>query len=184
MAFAEVVSRLASDEEDQRRRVSGSDGSMRQCHRRRASGITASSTSAARPDRKLATCQPVRLAALKTAPPVEKSSAAATSRSRLRTGDSKNHGSTPVRRKAIAAWGPSSFFTRSLRASISRSIARRCAEILRWRASDGRRPLMEFGKQLRLYHLGSHIQRPSMYQELGSLLDLVQVTGEPYCIHD
>ena len=61
---------------------------MRQFQPRRAAGSAASSTIAASPERKLATCQPVSVAALTAAPPVEKSSAAATICSRLRTGDS------------------------------------------------------------------------------------------------
>src|ERR1035437_10110628 len=62
---------------------------MRQCPRRRAFGKAASSTTTATAERKLATCQPVKLDALMAAPPVEKSRPAATRSNRLRTGDSK-----------------------------------------------------------------------------------------------
>src|ERR1039458_2835181 len=60
---------------------------MRQDHPRRASGTTSSNAAAATADRKLATCHPVKLAALMAAPPVENRTAAATSSKRLRNGE-------------------------------------------------------------------------------------------------
>ena len=62
-------------------------GAIRQLQPRRAWGSAASRTSAATPERKQATCQPVRVADLMAAPPVENRIAAATSSSRLRIGE-------------------------------------------------------------------------------------------------
>src|SRR5579871_1364621 len=59
---------------------------MRHDQPRRVSGKTANSTTAATSDRKLATCQPVNVAALMAAPPVENKKAAAASCRRWRTG--------------------------------------------------------------------------------------------------
>ena len=53
---------------------------------RRAAGTIARTASAAIPDRKLATCHPVRAQALIAAPPVEKSAAAARISRRERAG--------------------------------------------------------------------------------------------------
>src|SRR5579863_1139700 len=59
---------------------------MRHDHPRRASGSTRNRTAAATPDRKLATCQPVNVADLMAAPPVENRNAAVNRRIPLRTG--------------------------------------------------------------------------------------------------
>jgi hypothetical protein len=65
---------------------------MRHLHPRRASGSAASRNSAATPERKLATCHAVNVAALIAAPPVENSKAAAANNNRLRTGEDSIRG--------------------------------------------------------------------------------------------
>ena len=87
MAFAEVVSRFAIAKATDVAAYAAATGAIRQLHPRRAWGNAASRTSAATPARKQATCQPVRVAALMAAPPVENRIAAATSSSRLRIGE-------------------------------------------------------------------------------------------------
>src|ERR1700742_4871204 len=87
MALADVVSRLASTKSTNVAAYASAIGAMLHVHPRRVLGIAASNTIAATSERKLATCQPVRDAALKTAPPVEKSSAAKANNRRWRTGE-------------------------------------------------------------------------------------------------
>ena len=87
IALAAVVMRLASTKKIMVAAYAAATGTMDHVQRRRASGSTATSTSAAIPERKLATCQALSVMALMAAPPVENSRAALTSRSRLRTGE-------------------------------------------------------------------------------------------------
>src|SRR4051794_31353910 len=87
MALAAVVSRLAITNVSRVAAYAAAAGAMRHDHPRRASGIAASRTAAAIPERKPATCHAVSVTALMAAPPVENSTAAVTSRSRLRRGE-------------------------------------------------------------------------------------------------
>src|SRR5690348_3057500 len=87
MALAEVVRRFASTKVMRVAAYAAATGTIRHDHARRASGSTASNTAAATPERKQATCQPVRVAALMAAPPVEKRRAAVNRSRRLRRGD-------------------------------------------------------------------------------------------------
>src|SRR5690242_18000940 len=86
MAWAAVVSFVARTNRITVAAYAHEAGAMRQDHPRRAAGRTARSATAATPDLKLATCHSVRVAILIAAPPVENSSAAPTSSSRLRAG--------------------------------------------------------------------------------------------------
>src|ERR1039458_6118684 len=100
MAFAEVVSRFAIANAIDVAAYAAATGAIRQFQPRRAPGSTASRTTAATPARKQATCQPVRVAALMAAPPVENRIAAATSSSRLRSGETLRWaGAAPARTK-------------------------------------------------------------------------------------
>src|SRR5581483_9804644 len=87
MAFAEVVRRFASTNSTSVAAYAPAGGAIRHVHPRRACGSAISRNTAAAPERKLATCQAVSVAALIAAPPVENSNAAAASSSRFRTGE-------------------------------------------------------------------------------------------------
>src|SRR5688572_7598087 len=84
MALAEVVSLFAATNDTMVPAYAADTGNTCHDHPRRAAGRRRSTTSAATPERKLATCQLVSAVALIAAPPVEKSSAAPRISRRLR----------------------------------------------------------------------------------------------------
>src|SRR5579872_2040428 len=92
MALAEVVRRFASTNSTSVAAYANAGGTIRQDQPRRASGSATNKNTAATPERKLATCQAVSVAALMAAPPVENSSAAAASSRRLRTAEDSIRG--------------------------------------------------------------------------------------------
>src|ERR1035437_2202070 len=116
MALAAVVSRVASTKRIKVAAYAAPTGATRQDQPLRASGTTSSSASAATPDRKLATCQGVRAAALMAAPPVENNTAAATSSNRLRRGEDRIPVAprmTPIQARDFQTPGYSSKATRT-----------------------------------------------------------------------